>query len=241
MKNTIVEIVEKLNEILYIEAIYQRDQLKSIIVTSSIHLEGRSITISNLAITYAQLGMRVLLMECDLRNPSIEKIFGINDNPGLTDILLGKCRWNNCLITVSDLLVGGFSVDDILSHPGLENLYLVSHGSYQINPSVILESKQMHSLMVELKNNFDIILIDTPPFLTSADAMILCRHVDGVIIVYRLGKTPKNQLHQCIERLESINMKILGLVMNDMAVDHLNKKIKKGGKKTSGSDYTIPG
>lgn len=230
--HTITESYKVLRENL--KLMYPSAASQVILISSAAHREGRSTTIANLAIAYAQSGKKVCLLECDFRNPSIEILFGINQpEPGLSDIILGTVNWKQCMQSITDIMVGTFSVDQVLSQPGLENLYIVPRGIKMYNPSMLLDSRNMSSLFDELKRSFDIILVDAPPLLPVADSLILCKYIDGVILVYRAGKTAKNLLERCIQRLEAINVKIYGIVMNDIDIHPTDEQLKSIFKKPS--------
>jgi tyrosine-protein kinase Etk/Wzc len=190
--------------------------LQTILITSSAMQEGKSTTIANLAVAFAQQGKKVLLLECNLRRPTLIKFFGLDHNPGISDILIGKISWQECIMSVTDLALGKFDLDEILKVPGLDNFHIISYGHRPPNPTELLSSPKMDSLLKEVRDYFDVILIDAPPILPVADSIVLATKVDGVIIVYKVGKTPRNSLRLAKERLETVNAKILGIVLNDI-------------------------
>jgi Mrp family chromosome partitioning ATPase/uncharacterized protein involved in exopolysaccharide biosynthesis len=190
--------------------------LQTILVTSSAMQEGKSTTISNLAVAFAQQGKNILLLECNLRRPSLQKIFGIDHNPGVSDILIGKISWRECVMTVTDLALGKFGMEDILKVPGLDKFNFIPYGHRPPNPSDLLSSPKMDALLREVRDYFDVILVDGPPILPVADSIILSTKVDGVILVYKVGKTPRNSLRLGKERLETVHANILGIALNDI-------------------------
>jgi polysaccharide biosynthesis transport protein len=190
--------------------------LQTILVTSAAMQEGKSTTISNLAVAFAQQGKNILLLECNLRRPSLQKIFGIDHNPGVSDILIGKISWRECVMTVTDLALGKFGMEDILKVPGLDKFNFIPYGHRPPNPSDLLSSPKMDVLLREVREYFDVILVDGPPILPVADSIILSTKVDGVILVYKVGKTPRNSLRLGKERLETVHANILGIALNDI-------------------------
>jgi succinoglycan biosynthesis transport protein ExoP len=190
--------------------------LQTILVTSAAMQEGKSTTISNLAVAFAQQGKNILLLECNLRRPSLQRCFGIDHNPGVSDILIGKISWRECVMTVTDLALGRFGMEDILKVPGLDKLNFIPYGHRPPNPTELLSSPKMDELLRELREYFDIILVDGPPILPVADSIVLSTKVDGVIMVYKVGKTPRNSLRLGKERLETVHANILGIALNDI-------------------------
>jgi succinoglycan biosynthesis transport protein ExoP len=189
---------------------------RSLLVTSATMQEGKSTTIANLAIAFAQQGKKVVLLECNLRRPSLPRVFGIDRGPGTADILIERERWQDCVRSVTDLALGNFSMDEILSMPGLDNFHIISYGHRPPNPTELISSKKMDRLLADLKENFDIVLVDAPPLLPVADSMVLSTKVDGVVLVYMVGKAPRNSLRLAKERLETVQANIMGLVLNDI-------------------------
>ena len=189
---------------------------KTLLLTSSTMQEGKSTTISNLAVAFAQEGKKVLLLECNLRRPSLHRIFGTDPKPGTSDILIGRAKWQDCVKSVTDLALGDFSMEEILSIPGLDNFHLINYGHRPPNPAELLSSSKMEELLRDVRDYFDIVLVDAPPILPVADAIVLSSRVDGVMLVYMVGKAPRNSLRLAKERLEAVNANIFGLVLNDI-------------------------
>jgi capsular exopolysaccharide synthesis family protein len=190
--------------------------VKTILLTSATMQEGKSTTIANLAVAFAQQGKKVLLLECNLRRPSMQRIFGTIPGPGTSDILIQKIDWRECVRSITDLALGHFSMEEILAMPGLDNFHIITYGHRPPNPTELLSSQRMTTLLSELREEFDIILVDAPPLLPVADSMVLSTKVDGVIMVYMVGKAPRNSLRLAKERLEAVQARILGLVLNDI-------------------------
>lgn len=170
---------------------------KAVVVTSSMPGEGKSTTACNLAIAIAQGGARVLLLEADLRRPRVAEYLQVDGSRGLTDVLVGRLplpqsviRWQRGLL---DLLPAG---------------------TIPPNPSELLGSRHMASMVQELRKRYDMIIIDAPPLLPITDAAILSTIVDGAILVARHGVTRRDQLHSAAEALHQVNAPVLGTVLN---------------------------
>ncbi len=171
-------------------------KVKSIVVTSAEPGEGKSTTCSNLAIAFAQNGERVVLIDCDLRKPSMHRIFKISNIEGLSDILIGKEKFEN--IVKKDI----------------ENLYLIPAGKIPPNPAEMLGSKNMEKLLEKLKEEFDIIILDTAPLQAVTDAQILSTKVDATILVVKSNVTNKDSLLQAKSLLEKVGANIIGTILN---------------------------
>jgi capsular exopolysaccharide synthesis family protein len=146
----------------------------------------------------------------------MQRIFGTIPGPGTSDILIQKIDWRECVRSVTDLALGHFSMEEILAMPGLDNFHIITYGHRPPNPTELISSQRMNTLLGELRQEFDIILVDAPPLLPVADSMVLSTKVDGVIMVYMVGKAPRNSLRLAKERLEAVQARILGLVLNDI-------------------------
>ena len=170
---------------------------KTILVTSSDKNEGKTTTVSNLAVSFANLNKKVLLIDCDLRNASIHKMFKINNIYGLTDIL-AKDR----------------AVDKCIQKTELENLYVLTAGSTPPNPAEILSSEKMKNLIEDLKNIYDYIFIDTPPIGLVTDAGVLSSFTDGVVLVVKSESVEKKYLEETKKKLDAVDARILGAILN---------------------------
>ena len=170
---------------------------KTILVTSSDKNEGKTTTVSNLAVSFANLNKKVLIMDCDLRNASIHKMFKINNIYGLTDIL-AKDR----------------AVDKCIQETELENLYVLTAGAIPPNPAEILSSEKMKNLIEDLKNIYDYIFIDTPPIGLVTDAGVLSSFTDGVVLVVKSESVEKKYLEETKKKLDAVDARILGAILN---------------------------
>ncbi|NOR52462.1 MAG: AAA family ATPase [Candidatus Aminicenantes bacterium] len=188
----------------------------SIVVTSAAPKEGKTQTLCNLAIAMAQAGQRVVLVGSDFRKPAVYKLFGLQRSPGLSEVLIGNVSWKEALNTVTDMLIGGFEYERILKARGIENIHIITCGERTPNPSELLNLTEMNNLIQELKQSFDVVLLDCPPTLPVADSAILGAKVDGVILVYQAGKTSRYALLRTKNQLEHLNVKIWGVVINNL-------------------------
>lgn len=170
---------------------------KTILVTSSDKNEGKTTTVSNLAVSFANLNKKVLLIDCDLRNASIHKMFRLNNIYGLTDIL-AKDR----------------AVDKCIQETELKNLYVLTAGATPPNPAEILSSEKMKNLIEDLKNIYDYIFIDTPPIGLVTDAGVLSSFIDGVVLVVKSESVEKKYLEETKKKLDAVDARILGAILN---------------------------
>jgi len=171
---------------------------KSVIVTSAVPSDGKSTTISNLAIAMAQTGKRVLLMDCDLRKPKLHKYLGLEGSVGLTNYLIGQA-----------------TLEDVVQPWGKTSLHVLPAGKVPPNPSRTLGfGEAMTRLLASMEEHYDVVLVDTAPLLPVTDAAILATKTGGVVLVVSVGKTTKPQVKGALNHLETVDGKILGFVMN---------------------------
>lgn len=165
-------------------------------VTSAVEGEGKSSIAGNLAMTLAQAGIRVCLVDADLRRPSVADYFGLVGEAGLTTVLIGNSE-------LSDVI-----------QPVAPNFDAITSGAIPPNPSELLASERTRALMSELASTFDMVIFDCPPTLPVADATVLANAVDGVLFVVRVGRTTKHQAEVAIRGLEQVKARMLGVVLN---------------------------
>ncbi|MBT2600534.1 MULTISPECIES: CpsD/CapB family tyrosine-protein kinase [unclassified Oceanobacillus] len=173
-------------------------EIRSILLTSAGPSEGKSMTTANLAIVYAQQGKRVLLVDADLRKPTIHYTFRLDNLRGLSNILVGET-----------------SMQDAVESSDVENLDLISCGPIPPNPSELLGSKRMQFFIEEAKQHYDVVIFDMPPVLAVTDAQVMSNFVDGAILVVRSKRTENEAANKALEALESVNANVLGVVLND--------------------------
>lgn len=172
-------------------------QIKTMVVTSGGPSDGKSTTVVNLAISLAQVGKKVLVIDGDLRKSKIHRYFSIPNDYGITDIITGKCSVKDAVKNIEEV----------------ENLYVICSGALPPNPAEILESKKMMDFLDTVRKDYDIILIDTPPVGQLADAAILGKNADGVILVVASAASHIDIVKHAKSRLDKVNAKILGAVI----------------------------
>lgn len=177
---------------------------KSIVVTSSLPGEGKSTTTANLAISLAETGLKVVVIEGDLRRPRLLDYLGFEGSVGLTDVLVGRVE-----------------VDDVLQPFGRTGLRLLGAGPIPPNPSELLGSANMEQLIEDLTERFDYVLIDAPPLLPVTDAAVLSTIVDGALVVVGAGVAQREHVRRALESLEAVNGLVLGLILNRVRAKEL--------------------
>ena len=191
---------------------------KKVVVTSSVAGEGKTTTTINLAITFAQAGQRVLLIDSDLRKPQIHRYFEVPNAPGLTDYLGSS---------VSAARRDRVDLFSIVHPTEYENLSIICSGTIPPNPAELLGSEPMENFLDEIANDFDYIIIDTPPINIVSDALPLIKNSDGVVLIVRYNSSTHPEVERAIASLEFIDAKILGFVVNFVET-RANGKYKYG-------------
>ena len=171
-------------------------EIKRILVTSSEPGEGKSVTSGNLALAYAQDGKKVLLIDCDLRKPSVHKTFRVSNTLGISDVILNVDKLKDAIIERN------------------ENFHIITAGELPPNPSEILGSLAMRNLLDKLNEYYDVIVIDSPPVHAVTDAQILAQKVDGVLLVVKANTTKKDSVIESKNLLDKVGANILGIVLN---------------------------
>lgn len=174
------------------------DNGKVIGVTSAVPGEGKSTTVMNLAITFAEIGNKVILLDADLRRPNIRRITHAQAGTGLADILAKFV-----------------DVKDVIQSSIYENLDILYSGNMPPNPVELLGSGNMEALLSDLKERYDYIFIDTPPVNIVTDATVLSRFFDGLILVMREGTSKRDEVLYAVNKLQFVNAKVIGTVLND--------------------------
>ena len=173
-------------------------KLKTLVCTSASPGEGKSTTIANLAVTFAQQGKRVLFIDTDLRKPTVHYTFRVENRHGLTSVLTRRTTLDKAIIPSSR--------DN--------NLYILPSGPIPPNPSELLGSNVMREMVAELSLHYDMILFDAPPVLAVTDAQILGNLCDGIILVIKSNQTEKDSIVKAKELLDQVNAHIVGTVLN---------------------------
>ena len=172
------------------------NKYQTLVVTSANPGEGKSTVSGNLALVLAQGESKVLLVDCDMRRPSIHKTFKISNTYGISDLLVGNKKLESVANKYND------------------NLSIVPAGKIPPNPAEMLASKAMTAFLEEMKNYFDYIVLDTPPLQAVTDAQVLSTKVDGSLIVVRAGVTKKDAVHNAVSIIKKVNGNIIGTVLN---------------------------
>lgn len=190
-------------------------EYKTIVITSSNPGEGKSTTSGNLALTLAEGESRVLLVDCDMRKPSMHKNFRVTNTYGIADILLQRKK-----------------VMDV-AHMYNKNLSIITAGKVPPNPAEMLGSKAMSAFLEEMKDHFDYIILDTPPILPVTDSKLLAIKADATVVVVRSEVSKSKHVSQAFKELEKVNANIIGTILNDVEMyseklyyDYSNKSKK---------------
>lgn len=193
--------------------------IKTIVFTSSSPQEGKTTVSVNLAITMAQAGLKVLLIDGDFRRPVISKIFGIPAIPGLTDVILGNYKWRDLVRSITDLMMGQMTMTDLMTTPGLDNLFILTCGTISPNPAELVATKVNRDIIQEAEAEYDIVIIDAPPILAATDATIWATMADGVILVYQVGKIARGALKRAKAQIDNVKARIIGVVLNGLKAE----------------------
>jgi len=175
--------------------------IRTLVVTSPAVGEGKSTTVANLAVTLAQSGRRTILVDCDLRRPSLHELFDLNSAPGLTNLVLDE-------------------VDQPPLQPtAVDNLWLLASGPQPPNPADMLGTRKVDQVIETLTEMADIILFDAPPVIAVTDAAVLGAKVDGVLLVISAGKTRREHAERAKELLEKARVRIVGVTLTNAPRD----------------------
>ena len=169
---------------------------RSFVITSAVESEGKSTTTANLAIALSDAGARVAVIDADLRRPKLASYLGLEGAVGLTDVLIGRAK-----------------LTDVLQPWGNRNMFVLPAGQIPPNPSELLGSRTMVTLLKDLEAEFDTVLIDAPPLLPVTDIAVLSKSAGGAILVVSSGRAHRGQVHAAIESLNSVGAEVLGVVL----------------------------
>jgi capsular exopolysaccharide synthesis family protein len=171
------------------------------LITSANVGEGKTTTAANLAVTMAQQGLRVLLVDCDLRRPRLHALFGMSNDVGLADLLNRRA-----------------AMDDVIRETGVERLSLLTSGSAKsgsVGPSELLGGSEMGSFLDSVADDYEIVLLDTPPVLSAPDAAALAARVGATVLVVRAGTTGRALARDAVQQLGAVGANVIGAVLND--------------------------
>jgi len=176
-----------------------REAARTILVTSAQMNEGKSMTVANLGMAFALADKETLIIDADLRNPTMHHIFQKSNRLGLTHILENGCQ-----------------PYEVIRDTDIPRLSLITSGESPSNPTELLASKAANTMLAELKDRYDVIIIDSPPFLAMADAQILSGLCDGTVLVVKSGKVKRKAIQKVKAGLEYAGARLLGAILNDM-------------------------
>jgi capsular exopolysaccharide synthesis family protein len=174
----------------------------SLVITSAGPQEGKTLISANLAVIMAQMGRRVLLVDGDMRRPRVHKVFGTSGEPGLSNLILGKCP-----------------PEAALRDTRIRPLKLLPAGTIPPNPSEILASRRMEDLLGQMKQQFEFVIFDSPPLLSVTDAAVLGGQVDGTILVVKASETSREHARRALDHLLDVKARVLGVVLNQVDFD----------------------
>jgi non-specific protein-tyrosine kinase len=174
--------------------------IRTLVVTSPATGEGKSTTVANLAVTMAQSGRRTILVDCDLRRPSLHTLFNLSSEPGLTNMVLDE-------------------TEAPLQKTGVENLWLLASGPKPPNPADLLGTQKVDKVIEQLIAQADIVLFDAPPVIAVTDAAVLGAKVDGVLLVIQAGKTRRDHAERAKELLEKAKVRLVGATLTNAPKD----------------------
>jgi non-specific protein-tyrosine kinase len=172
----------------------------SMVVTSAAPEEGKSTTLANLAVTIAQAGKRVIVVDCDLRRPSLHRVFNAKNAPGFTDMMRDDALMKN----------------PPLQETRVPTLQLLASGTLPPNPSELLASRRMSEVIAALQQHADIVLFDAPPVIAVTDAAVLASKVDAVLLVVSAGKTKREHAKKAKALIDKVNAHLIGIVLNNV-------------------------
>lgn len=205
-------------------SLINESRLRSFLIVSPMQNEGKTMALSNLAFSLAQAGKKIILVDCDLRVPSLHRVFDIqNRDKGLSEFLIGKADYK-----------------DVITHTKSANLDVITAGLAARKPAVLLDSLKMKLLITKLLAEYELVFLDSPAILAVTDASVLAPKVDGVILITRIGVTKKEKLIESIEQLNNVKARILGVVINgdkskNIYTSYSRRVLAQKGDKSNGS------
>jgi len=218
---------------------------KVILVTSSTVKEGKSTIAANLAVVLAQQGGRILLIDADMRKPMQHHTFGLKRDPGLSECLLGQYHWQDAVKRFSDVMLGDMGIDQALLTPGLDQLEILTCGIVNANPPDLLAAPMMDTILKEVREEYDMVIIDMPPLLHTTDATILASKVDGVLLVYHIGSVVRGALKRVKNNIEAVGGNVLGIILNgvrgELSPDYATYKMNHYYAYSYGNDEQVRG
>ena len=183
-----------------LQFVRQEQRARTIVITSPAASDGKTSTLANLGVAFAQAGDRVLVVSCDLRRPRLGQFFGVDEEPGLTTVL-----------------ADGTPLEDVIQPvAGQQRLWVLPAGRVPPNPAELLNSPRVRQIFKTLADGFDLVLIDSPPLLPVTDAVLLAQVADGVLLVASAGQSRRADLRRAREKLTQVNATVVGVVLNQV-------------------------
>jgi len=199
-----------------LEVMLKRNDWKTLMVTSSVLQEGKTNTACNLAVVFGQAGYKTLLIDADLRRPQVHRVFGLTKTPGLSEVLLGVTEWESATKSIDDLILGKFGLKNSHMNPGLEYLFLLTAGRRVDSPAELLNLDKMSGILSEMREMYDIIIVDIAPVLPVAEASQLTPGMEATLITYQIGRVGREVVNRTKSRLQAVGGNVVGLMMNDI-------------------------
>ncbi|HZY45673.1 MAG TPA: CpsD/CapB family tyrosine-protein kinase [Anaerolineae bacterium] len=178
--------------------------IHTLVVTSAAPGEGKSMVLANLAVAMAQGDTKTILVDADLRRPTVHTTFGLNNDAGLTSLFINAKG----------------PIEPALKDVGVNNLQVLTSGPLPPNPAEVLGSKRMLDVIADLKTRAEIVLFDAPPVIAVTDASVLGSRVDGVLLVINSGHTRREHARRAMAQLEKLNIRVVGVVLNGTTIDN---------------------
>lgn len=182
-----------------------QENLRSLVITSTQMSEGKSTISSNLGVTYAQAGKRVIFVDADMRKPTVHHTFGLKNATGLSNLLIKELK-----------------MQDVIQQTTIPNLEVITSGPIPPNPAELLSSVELKQLLEQLKQQYDLVIFDAPPVLPVTDAQIISNMMDGTVLVINSGETEKDGVVKAKELLEKSKANLLGVVLNNVKLEDNN-------------------
>lgn len=199
-----------------VEFMLKKGASNAILLTSAGPAEGKSTTIVNLAVSFAQAGRKVLLVGANMRRPQMYRIFGLAREKGLSDILTGDIQWREVVKDYRDVALGDNAESGLAAVAGMDNLFFITCGGKTIQPAEWLSQPVFADLVKEWMAAYDLVLIDSPPLLPVPDSVIVASVVKHTILVFQVGITARESVRRAINFLKNSGTTIDGIVINDL-------------------------
>ncbi|MFC2061676.1 GumC family protein [Elusimicrobiota bacterium] len=196
----------------------------TLLFTSTIMKEGKSVTVANFALAAAQSNKKVLLIEADFRAPVLHNIFGVPKENGFSEVLLGKKSITEVVKGTSDFIMGYMGKEKVQTTPGIDDFKLITSGKLPPNPLQLFNSKEFDRFLQEASNMFDLVIFDSSPILPVADPTVISSKVGGVVVVYRVGVVVRGALKRAISQLVQADANVLGVVLNQIRAAEMKSK-----------------